>query len=148
LPLRVTLTVYVLSRAATAPKGPALNRYLLISLGAILGANARYLVGLWSVERLGVGFPAGTLIVNVTGSLILGFLYAALDGRLPLPSDLRFFLGVGFLGAYTTFSSFSVETLALARAGDPGLALANLFANNFLGLAAALLGFYLARAIG
>lgn len=124
------------------------NRYLLISLGAVLGANARYLVGVWSVERLGGGFPTGTLIVNVTGSFVLGFLLAALDGRLPLPSDLRFFLGVGFLGAYTTFSSFSAETLALARAGSGLPALANILANNLLGLGAAYLGFILARWIG
>jgi CrcB protein len=124
------------------------NRYLLISLGAILGANARYLVGLWSVERFGSGLPLGTLLVNVTGSFILGFLYSALDGRLSLPSDLRFFLGVGFLGAYTTFSSFSVETLALARTSSTLLALANLFANNLLGLGAAFLGLLLARWIG
>jgi CrcB protein len=124
------------------------NRYLLISLGAILGANARYLVGMWSVERFSAGFPVGTLVVNVTGSFVLGFLLTALDGRLPLSSDLRFFLGVGFLGAYTTFSSFSVETLVLLREGSIVFGIANIFANNIAGLTAALLGFVLARWIG
>jgi CrcB protein len=124
------------------------NRYLLISLGAVLGANARYLIGVWSVQRFSAGFPAGTLLVNVTGSFVLGFLLTALDGRLPLPSDLRFFLGVGFLGAYTTFSSFSVETLILLREGNTVFGIANILANNVAGLTAALLGFFLARWIG
>ena len=125
-----------------------MNRYLLISLGAILGANARYLVGLWAAERLGAGFPYGTLLVNVSGSFVLGFLVAALDGRLPLPSDLRFFLGVGFLGAFTTFSSFTVETLVLTRASGLGPGLINFLANNLAGLFAALLGFGLAGRFG
>lgn len=125
-----------------------MNRYLLISLGAILGANARYLVGVWAADRLGPNFPFGTLLVNVSGSFVLGFLIAALEGRLPLPSDLRFLLGVGFLGAFTTFSSFTVETLLLVREGALGAGIANLFANNLAGLAAALLGFGLAGRIG
>jgi fluoride exporter len=124
------------------------NRYLLISLGAVLGANARYLVGIWSVQRFSAGFPAGTLLVNVIGSFVLGFLLTALDGRLPLPSDLRFFLGVGFLGAFTTFSSFSVETLILLRAGNVAFGILNILANNMAGLIAAMLGFFLARWIG
>jgi CrcB protein len=124
------------------------NRYLLISLGAVLGANARYLVGMWSVERFSTGLPLGTLLVNVTGSFLLGFLFTALDGRLPLPSDLRYFVGVGFLGAYTTFSSFSVETLVLLREGSLAYGILNILANNVAGLTAALLGFLLARWIG
>ena len=125
-----------------------MNRYLLISLGAVLGANARYLVGLWAAQRLGADFPYGTLLVNVSGSFVLGFLIAALEGRLPIPSDLRFFLGVGFLGAFTTFSSFTVETLLLTREAGLGLGLVNFFANNLAGLAAALLGFGLAVSLG
>ena len=125
-----------------------MNRYLLISLGAVLGANARYLAGVWAAERFGAGFPYGTLLVNVSGSFVLGFLIAALEGRLPLPSDLRFLVGVGFLGAFTTFSSFTVETLLLLRADGAGLAITNILVNNGAGLAAALLGFWLAGRIG
>jgi CrcB protein len=125
-----------------------MNRFLLISLGAVLGANARYLVTIWAADRFGPGFPYGTLLVNVIGSFVLGFLIGALEGRLPLPSDLRFFLGVGFLGAFTTFSSYSVETLLLVREGALGAGIANLFANNLAGLTAALLGFGLAGRIG
>lgn len=125
-----------------------MNRYLLISLGAILGANARYLVGVWAADRIGPNFPYGTLLVNISGSFVLGFLIAALEGRLSLPSDLRFLLGVGFIGTYTTFSSFTVETLLLLRAGSMGLGIANILANNLAGLAAALLGFWLAARFG
>jgi CrcB protein len=125
-----------------------MNRFLLISLGAVLGANARYLVSVWGADRFGPSFPYGTLLVNVSGSLVLGFLIAALESRLPLPSDLRFLLGVGFLGAFTTFSSFTVETLLLLRAGAWGSGLANLLVNNLAGLAAAWLGFVLAGRIG
>lgn len=125
-----------------------MNRYLLISLGAILGANARYLTGVWATERFGPSFPYGTLLVNVSGSFVLGFLVAALEGRLPISSDLRFFLGVGFLGAFTTFSSFTVETLLLARGAGLGPGIANLVANNLAGLVAALLGFGLAASLG
>ena len=85
-----------------------MNRFLLISVGAVLGANARYLVSLWAAGRFGADFPYGTLIVNVSGSLVLGVLVGLLSGRLALPEELRFLLGIGFLGAYTTFSSFSV----------------------------------------
>ena len=125
-----------------------MNRFLLISLGAVLGANARYLVGLWAAQRLGAAFPYGTLLVNVSGSFVLGFLIAALEGRLPIASDLRFFLGVGFLGAFTTFSSFTVETLLLTRDAGLGPAIVNFLANNLAGLAAALLGFGLAGRFG
>ena len=125
-----------------------MNRYLLISLGAILGANARYLTGVWAAERFGPQFPYGTLLVNASGSFVLGFLIAALEGRLPLPSDLRFFLGVGFLGAFTTFSSFSVESLLLLRSGELGAGIANILVNNIAGLGAALLGFWLAARFG
>ncbi len=113
-----------------------------------MGANARYLVGLWAVGRFSAGFPTGTLLVNISGSFVLGFLLAALEGRFPVPSDLRFFLGVGFLGAYTTFSSYTVESLLLLRDGSLLLGITNILANNVAGLAAALVGIGLARWIG
>ena len=125
-----------------------MNRFVLIAVGAILGANARYLVGLWAGARFGAGFPVGTLIVNVTGSCALGFLLAAATGRLNISPELRLFLGVGFLGAYTTFSSYAVESLTLIENSSLWKALINIFANNFVGLASALLGIYLARLVG
>lgn len=122
-----------------------MTRYLYIALGAALGANARYLVGVWAGARLGAAFPYGTFLVNVTGSLILGFLLTLATGRLALSSEMRLLLAVGFLGSYTTFSSYTVESLALMRGGSLGSGLINIFANNLLGLAAALTGVLLAQ---
>lgn len=122
-----------------------MTRYLYIALGAALGANARYLVGLWAGARFGAGFPYGTFLVNVTGSLILGFLLALTTGRLALSGEMRLLLAVGFLGSYTTFSSYTVESLTLLRSGSLGSGLLNIFGNNLLGLAAALGGVLLAQ---
>ncbi|RME61500.1 MAG: fluoride efflux transporter CrcB [Caldilineae bacterium] len=122
-----------------------MSRYLYIAIGAALGANARYLVGVWAGGRFGAGFPYGTFLVNVTGSLILGFLLTLATGRLALSSEMRLLLAVGFLGSYTTFSSYTVESLALMRGGSLGSGLLNIFANNLLGLAAALIGVLLAQ---
>lgn len=122
----------------------SVQRILLIAAGAALGANARYLVGLWMAHRMGPGatFPYGTLFVNLTGSLILGFL-VAWGARGGVNAQLRLFFGVGFLGAYTTFSSFSVESIQLWRTGQQGHSLFNLLLNNGIGLLCAWLGLVL-----
>lgn len=122
-----------------------MNRYLLIAIGAALGANTRYLVGVWAGNRLGADFPYGTFIVNVTGSFVLGFLLTLGTGRLQLSPEARLLLAVGFLGSFTTFSSYAVESLNLWR--DAGLwrSLLNVAGNNLAGLLAAILGAALAR---
>jgi CrcB protein len=122
-----------------------LNRYLLIAIGAALGANARYIVGVWAGNRLGADFPYGTFIVNITGSFILGFLLTLGTERLQLSPEARLLLAVGFLGSFTTFSSYAVESMNLWR--DAGLwrSLLNVAGNNLLGLLAAILGAVLAR---
>jgi CrcB protein len=125
-----------------------MNRFLLIAAGAVLGANARYWVGLWAAGRFGAAFPYGTLIVNVTGCLVLGFLISLSTGRVALAPEVRLLFAVGFLGSYTTFSSFAAESLSLAQDGSLGRSLANLFANNLIGLAATWVGVVLARLIG
>ncbi len=123
-----------------------MEKYLFIALGAAAGANVRYLVGVWAGVRFGASFPLGTLAVNATGSLVLGVLAAAAGSRLAISPELRLLLAVGFLGSYTTFSSFTVESLALLEGGRAGAAAINIAGNNLLGLGAAALGFYLARA--
>lgn len=125
-----------------------MNRFLFIAIGAALGANARYLIGLWAANRLGAAFPYGTLIVNITGSFLLGFVITLTTERLTIAPEARLLLAVGFLGSYTTFSSFTVESLGLLR--DSGLwpGLINILANNMIGLICAALGVYLARLIG
>ena len=116
-----------------------------IGLGAVLGANARYFVSLWLAAKLGAEFPYGTLAVNVSGSLLLGFLVAAGSHYLALSPQLRLMMMVGFLGSFTTFSTFAVESIALWQNGRVWAGLANILANNGISLVCALLGILLAR---
>ena len=90
--------------------------YLAISIGAVLGANARFLLGGWVLARFGAEFPLGTLLINVTGSFVIGLAYVLLE-RHGAPDWVRPLVIVGFLGAYTTFSTFSLDTLALFERG-------------------------------
>ena len=124
-----------------------LNRFLLISIGAVLGANARYLVGLWAAQRFGMAFPYGTALVNVSGSLVLGFLVAWGSTRSGLSPELRLLVAVGFLGAYTTFSSFAVETVLQEESANFASALLNICVNNGLGILAAWVGIELAKRV-
>lgn len=90
--------------------------YLAISIGAVLGANARYLVGGWVLDRLGAEFPSGTLLINVSGSFVIGLVYALIEHH-GAPGWVRPLVIIGFLGAYTTFSTFSLDALGLAERG-------------------------------
>jgi fluoride exporter len=121
------------------------DNYLIIGLGAFLGANARYLLGRWAAQRWGVEFPYGTLVINVTGSLVLGLFLAATTGRLAVDPRWRLFFAIGFLGAYTTFSTYTYESLQLLLSGNWPLGLVNIAGSNLLGLAAAAMGFWLGQ---
>ncbi len=122
--------------------------YLWVGLGGFLGANARYALGRWLVDRLGASFPYHTFIINVTGSFAIGLVLTLLTERLIADPAWRLLLVVGFLGGYTTFSSYTYEGLALLAAGDWPRALGYVAGSNVLGLAAAYLGLVLARAVG
>ena len=122
-----------------------LQRILLISVGAALGANARYLVTIWAEERFGIDFPYGTLLVNVTGSLLLGLVLELVVLNVVASPEIRLLVTTGFLGSYTTFSTYTVESLALISEGEVGLGLLYIGSNVALGLFFALLGLYLAR---
>jgi len=113
--------------------------YLAISIGAIIGANARYLIGGWVADRLGTAFPYGTLVINVSGSFLLGLTLAIFAEHQLGPAWARTGLAVGLIGTYTTFSTFSSETLGLITAGDVGAATVNIAAS----LAGSLVGVYL-----
>jgi len=117
--------------------------YLWVALGGALGSVARYACSGAAVRWLGAGFPYGTLFVNMSGSFAIGLLaaLAATDGRPSLGTDARAFLLVGVLGGFTTFSSFSLETLSLARSGALGPAALNVVASVALCLFGAWLGF-------
>jgi CrcB protein len=124
-----------------------METFLLISLGAILGANLRYGISVWAAERLGPSFPYGNLIINLTGSFILGFFITLATERLLLDPRLRILFAIGFLGSYTTFSSYTFESLSLIMENQWLLGLLNLFGSAFLGGVAVFLGIVAARAI-
>jgi CrcB protein len=89
----------------------SMKTFLIISLGAILGANARYWLGGWSAGRFGTIFPYGTLIINLTGSLILGFFITLATDRFLVDPRWRLLVAIGFLGAYTTFSTYTYKSV-------------------------------------
>lgn len=122
-------------------------RYLVIAGFGALGAVARYAVD-GVVSRATAGqFPWGTLAVNVAGSFALGLLVELTTSRMVLPAEWRVALGIGFLGAFTTFSTFAYETVRMLEAGAVGEALANVALSLALGIAAAALGVGVGRVI-
>jgi CrcB protein len=122
-----------------------MTQALAIAAGGALGALLRYWTSTAVHARLGTGFPYGTLTVNVLGSLLIGFLSVWLMDRMIAGPALRAFLLIGVLGAYTTFSTFSLETLNLLEAGHLGKAALNIVASVLVCVAAASLGVLAAR---
>ena len=122
-----------------------MGRLLLVCLGGAIGSGARFLLSSWAARALGTEFPRGTLIVNVTGSFLLGAVMAASLSSGPISPGARLFLGAGVLGGFTTYSSFNHETIALVEQGSLGLAAANVALTVFGCLAAGLAGLALAR---
>jgi fluoride exporter len=125
----------------------AATRVIWISLGGVLGANARYWLGGWVQQRWGTAFPGGTLLINLSGSFLLGLLMALVTERYVTfyTPTLRLAVGIGFLGAYTTFSTFTYETLMQVETGAWSGALLNLLASVGGGLLAVWLGLRLGR---
>ncbi len=120
-------------------------RVLVVGAGGFIGANARYLLGGWVQQRWGASYPYGTLVINVTGSFVLG-LFATLALRFAWSDNWRLLIAIGFVGAYTTFSTFEYETLQLVAQGRQyGAAAANVVGSVALGLVAAYLGIVAAR---
>jgi fluoride exporter len=115
----------------------------LVGIGGFVGSVLRYLVNA-SVQQVARGFPLGTLLVNVVGCFVIGFLSHLADGRGMFEDGTRAFMFVGILGGFTTFSSFGNETLRLVRADQLASALTNVGANVILGLLAVWLGHILA----
>jgi CrcB protein len=122
-------------------------RSALIGASGAVGALARYhLQGL--VHRLYAGaFPLGTFVVNISGCFLLGLLFSALTERFTVSADLRAALTVGLLGAYTTFSTFALETVGLGEAEKLGLAVLNVVLSVVVGLVAVRIGMTLGRAL-
>ena len=126
-----------------------MSTYLWIAAGGALGSVARYACSSLIAGWFGQTFPLGTLVINVLGSFVIGF-FAGLtgpDGRMMVSGDIRQFVMVGICGGYTTFSSFSYQTLTLAQDGEYVRAGVNVVASVVLCLAAVWLGFVSAAAI-
>ncbi len=122
-----------------------MSRLLWIALAGALGAVARYRLGDWISERSGGSFPWGTLAINISGSFALGLGFTLMAERFSPHPDVRIALTAGFLGAYTTFSTFAFETQRLAEDGAMGLAAANVAASVVASLAAVWAGTAVAR---
>jgi fluoride exporter len=121
--------------------------FLVISLGAIVGANLRYWMSRSAARLLGPVFPYGTLSINVLGSFVVGFFLIWTSERVLVDPRWRLLVVVGFCGGYTTFSSYAYETMAFFEQGQWGLMFTNFFANNVLAFGAALVGMALARVL-
>jgi fluoride exporter len=124
-----------------------LQKYLLIAAGGALGSIARYWVGSTVASRMGIKFPYGTLIVNLTACIIIGFSLTYLGKRAELSPAWRYMIPVGFIGAYSTFSTYEWETLSSLRAGAFFIAALYALGSLVLGLVAVWCGSYLAEAL-
>ena len=124
--------------------------YLWVALGGALGSVARYWMGVRITVLTGLAFPWATILINILGSLVIGFLVTLTgpEGRVPAPLDVRAFLLVGICGGFTTFSAFSLQTLDLARSGRLLLAGANIVLSVVLCPTAVALGHWLAALFG
>ncbi len=129
-------------RPETGAKGvtnPLFN-YLAIAIGGAIGACLRFALSEWMLHLFGRAFPFGTLLVNILGSFVIGLLYGLLITEQITPNPWRIFIGIGVLGAFTTFSTFSMDTVLLLQQGDWLKAVVNVVLNVVLCLTLAWLG--------
>ena len=117
--------------------------FWVVAAGGV-GSGVRYLVGLWAADRFGQSFPYGTVIVNLSGCLLIGAVWQAAAAQSWNP-DVRITVITGFLGGFTTYSAFNQETLQLLQSGATGAAMANIAVTLIGGLAAGWLGVVVAR---
>lgn len=122
-----------------------MSRYLVVGLGGFVGAIARYAIGVWVETFWRRDFPLATFLINVTGCFIIGFVLTAVAERAPIDPLWRLLIATGFVGAYTTFSTFEWETHRLTESGALGWALANVLASILIGFVAVRLGVQLGR---
>jgi CrcB protein len=122
-------------------------KYLIIGMGGFLGAISRYAIGVWIGQKWGRSFPLGTFFINVSGSFFIGLLMTLLTERIMANPNWRLLLVVGFLGAYTTFSTFEYETGRLVKDGEWLIASMNVVFSVFAGFAAVKIGEIIAKVI-
>jgi CrcB protein len=121
--------------------------FVFVSLGAIVGANARYVISRYLAKVIGPAFPYGTLAINVVGSFIVGWFMIWTTERVLIDPRWRLLVVVGFCGGFTTFSSYAFESMAYLEQGNWALMTTNILTNNVLCLLAALAGMALARVL-
>lgn len=121
--------------------------YAFIAIGGACGATLRFYISQLVLNWLGKGFPFATLMVNITGSFVMGLLFQLIEHEILDVNIHRTLIGIGFLGAFTTFSTFSLDTLLLLQQGDLLKAGLNVLLNVSLCIAAAGLGIYLVSAL-
>jgi CrcB protein len=124
-----------------------LVNFIMVSLGAIVGANLRYILSRYAAKILGPVFPYGTLMINILGSFIVGWFMIWTTERVLVDPRWRLLIVVGFCGGFTTFSSYAFESMAYFEQGQWALMTTNILANNFLCLLAAAAGMALARVL-
>jgi fluoride exporter len=120
---------------------------VMIAVGGALGSVTRYLVDGWVLDRLGTSFPIGTLTVNLTGAFVLGLLAALTIDRSVLPAEIRGPVMIGFIGAYTTFSTLMLESWRLVEGGEAIAGAANLVGSVVLGVVAVVGGLTVGRLV-
>jgi fluoride exporter len=118
-----------------------------VALGGAIGCVARYLSTLAAAHLLGASFPFGTLFVNLLGCLLAGLVFGLFESRPGLPSMVRILVLTGFLGGFTTFSSFALETVNFLQTGSWAIAIGSFLANNLVGGAFVIGGIFVGRAI-
>jgi fluoride exporter len=122
--------------------------YILVSAGAAIGGALRFGISSYIQKHISVIFPYGTLVVNIVGSFILGIVMFYLNDKELIGNEFRLFLAIGFCGGFTTFSSFSYETLNLFRDAEFGLAIYNVLLNVVLCLIGIYLAYLISKLIG
>jgi fluoride exporter len=125
-----------------------MNKYLVVGIGGFLGAIARFWLGGYISSRMGARFPYGTFVINISGSYLIGLIVTVLAERSHWSANWRYLIPIGFIGAYTTFSTFELETFQSFRDGELFFAFLNVALSVVVGFIAVWLGVITGRSIG
>jgi len=124
-----------------------LVKYWMVGIGGFLGAIARFALGGYIANRMGIRFPYGTFVINISGSFFIGFILTILAQNAAISPNLRYLIPIGFIGAYTTFSTFEYETLRSVQDGQMLIAMAYVSSSVIAGFVAVWLGVVAGRAL-
>ena len=125
-----------------------MTKYWMVGLGGFLGSIARFWLGAYITYRMGARFPYGTFVINITGSFLIGLIVTLIAEHAQWSPNLLYFIPIGFIGAYTTFSTFELEAFRSVRGGDVLLALLYVLTSVTVGFVAVWLGVVTGKTIG